>query len=149
MNWRHVLGVLAGVVIVFVLTLVIGLIIGIVLAIFLTEQGASAHQAVGQMDMAHLSTSLPILLLSLGVGSFIVLLGGLLAGWIAGTGQVMTGLATGIVSTLLSFPLFFLHPYPLWYEVVAIVLTIGPAAMGGYVARILASLRRVPLPAAS
>jgi len=149
MNWWHVLGVLAGVVIGFVLTLVLGLVWAVGMVIYFTAKGLSAHQAATQLDFAHLTASMPCLLATLGMGAFALLVGGLIAGLIGGTGQVMTGLVTGIVSTVVSIPFCFLYPYPAWYDVACVVVTIGPAAMGGYLARVLASLRRVPLPATS
>jgi hypothetical protein len=148
MTWRHFLGVFAGVVCGFVLSLAFGMVMGIGMLIYYTSQGASVHQATKQLDFAHLSASLPFLIATLSAGAFALLLSGFLAGWIGRTHPVLTGLVTGIVSTVLSLPFCFLYTYPLWYNVAGVVVTIGPAAMGGYLARVLASLRRAPLPAA-
>jgi hypothetical protein len=149
MNWRHVLGLFAGVVSGFFLTVALGIVWAVVMVLYYLSKGLSGYQAATQMDAAHLCASLPCLLATLGMGAFALLIGGLIAGWIARTGQVMTGLATGIVSTVISIPFFFWYPYPAWYDVACVVVTIGPAAMGGYLARVLASLRRVPLTAVS
>ena len=136
MSWRHVLGVFVSVVSAFVLTLALSALLGLAALAYFTVTNLTAQQ----MDFPHLSTSPPVLLASLGLGGFAMLVGGYIAGCIARTGQVVTGLITGIASTVLSIPFFFW--YPPWYDAACIVATVGPAAMGGYWARVTASSQR-------
>jgi len=145
MTWRHPLGVLAGMVSAFVITIALSVCMGLAALAYFTVTSLTARQ----MDFAHLSTSTPILLASLGLGAFALLLGGLFAGWIARSRQVLTGLATGVASIVFSIPFFFLYPYPAWYNVAAVAATLVPAAAGGYLARVFANVHRLPRPAAS
>jgi len=98
------------------------------------------------MDFAHLSASVPFLLGTLGLGAFAALLSGCLAAWIGRTYVFLTGLATGIAACVLSIPFAFFGTYPLWYNVAGIVVTLVPAAAGGYLAQLLPGARRVPPP---
>ena len=149
MTWRHLLGVFVGSVFAVVFCLAIGMAMGIVMLIYYTSQGATMLQATKHMDSAHLAASMPFLLSSLGGGAFASLLSGCLGAWISRTYPVLTGLATGIAACVLSLPFSYFGTYPLWYNVAGVIVTLLPAAMGGYLARVLASLRPVPLPAAS
>ncbi len=139
MKARHVLAVFAGSAISLILTLVFSVILGVVFIVYYTSTGMDVHAAAKQMDFAHLTQSVPLLLSTIGIGGFAMLVGGFIAGWIGRTAHVLTGLGTGILSTLVSIPFFFW--YPLWYDLVCVVATIGPAAMGGYVARIFVGPR--------
>jgi hypothetical protein len=149
MTWSHVLGVGVGSVFGLVFSLVLGMVMAIVILIYYMSMGAPLHQAVLQLNVAYLNGALFVLLSTLALGAFVMLLSGCLAAWLGRTYPVLIGLATGIATTVLSLPFCFFYTYPLWYNLAGVVVTIGPAAMGGYLARVLASLRRVPLPAAS
>ncbi|HEX4139170.1 MAG TPA: hypothetical protein VHY09_02405 [Candidatus Methylacidiphilales bacterium] len=147
MLWRRVLAVFVGVVSSFAITVVLSVVLGLLMLAYWTLCVLSLRGAARQMDFTHLTASVPFLLATLGLGGFALLIGGFLAGWVARSGQVMTGLTTGITSTVISIPFFFW--YPAWYDAACIVATIAPAAMGGYLARLMASLRHTPPPATS
>jgi hypothetical protein len=140
MSWRHVLAVFAGVFGSFVITLVLGMGLGLAMLAYSTAAGHSAGDAARQMDLAHMTASPAFLLVTLGLGLFAVLLGNFLACLIPPSGQVLTGLVSGIVSTVISIPLFFW--YPLWYDLACLPATIGPAATGGYLALLVTRSRR-------
>jgi hypothetical protein len=85
------------------------------------------------LDAAHLYKSIPLLLASLGIGGFFTVVGGLITAWMAKTHQVKNATVMGLVSIVLGLP--FWGSYPLWYNVIAVLVVLGAAATGGYFAK--------------
>ena len=135
MKGRHVLAIAVGVVGGFVLSLIVGLVMGAAMVAYYATQGMPMQKIAIQLNFAHLVSSIPFLLASLGGGGFALLVAGFVAGWIARSHQLVTGLILGAVSVVISVPFYFW--YPLWYNIVCIVFTIGPAAMGAYAAQVM------------
>jgi hypothetical protein len=124
--------VFIGVAIDFGLSLGVGLVLGIGLGIALYMEGVPPGEIASRLDLSH---SLSLLLMSLVLGGIAIFIGGFVTGWIAKFYEVKNALLAGLVSTVLSCP--FLGGYPAWYDVAAVLFTIVPSVLGGYVAKVI------------
>jgi len=101
--------------------------------VFLTQRGLSQDQGHDRMANEPL-----VMLGGLVVGLVAIAIGGFTTGRIAGHAEPLHGAGAGVVSVLVSLVLLVAGArvtQPLGYVIVAYVLTIPSAVLGGYVAK--------------
>jgi hypothetical protein len=112
-------------------------IIGGVIGVILVARGASPDEVNAQ------SQEPIVLVLSLALGLACTVLGGYVAGRVAGRSEVLHGGLVGALGAVLG--LAFVGLYPLWFNVAALVSVIPFAMLGGS----LAAVRRGSAPQAA
>jgi hypothetical protein len=127
---RKILGVFVGLVVDIVISLLLGLAMGIALAVYLATQGVSTHDMPTRLTA--LTHTTLMMLAQDGLGIFGTLVGGFLCGWIARSSRVTCGAIMGFCSCLAGVP--FWGSWPLWFNLLGVVLTLLMAVCGGWLA---------------
>jgi len=123
-------------------SLLTGVVIGVGLTVFYAAQGVPLKQITAQLSSEQLNNSFLMLFTSIGLGEISVLAGGFITGWMAKNHAVKNALITGSISAALG--LAFAGFYPIWYNILCVLLTPSIAALGGYIAQLLFGNRQSP-----
>lgn len=135
-------------------TMLVSTVLGVVLAMVAGVQhaggGIAPDSAQLETTVVALAHTLPMLLLSLVLGSMTTVLGGFVAAFIARRDEIWHALATGTL-VLLTGLLFITaehamagDQYPLWYIIVGLLLTFPCAMLGGWLCSLLRKKSLLP-----
>jgi hypothetical protein len=140
----RILAVVVGCLVDIVASTVAAVAFGMVAAVFLVMQGARLER------MQHLLADSPAMRLGgLLIGACGSILGGYVAAWMARQRELHHALATGIASLTIGIAMLllqFLSPIPVtqpvWITVIAFMLTVPAAILGGWLRRKVVSRKR-------
>ena len=118
--------VFLGLVVDIVGTVVVGLVLGALLGMYLISQGVAPDELSAQLeDPGYIVPGLV-------VGLSVTVLGGFIAGRVAGRSEVLHGGLVGMLGVVLGFPLMVF--YPEWYDAVSLITIIPCGMLGGRLA---------------
>lgn len=134
--------IIVGALVDVIVSILLGVPFAIILIAYHTSQGMTMAAATEQIQKeAH---SVLMLLASIGLGGTGSLVGGFVAGWMARHHRVTNGAGAGILSVLLS--VFAWSGYPLWFNLLGVVITVGLAASGAYLSHLIFGTQNPPAP---
>lgn len=80
-------------------------------------------------------SSIPLLLTTFVVGISFTVMGGYIAARIAKGYEVLNSVVVGVIDIIIGAFSFFEHTYPVWYQVLALLLAVPAAYLGGILAQ--------------
>ncbi len=134
MGRPRILAIVAGVITDILSSSVLQILFVILITIVLMAKGQTSKDVMADMTPGP-NASIPLLLALSGIGAVGSLLGGFVTGWIARHHRLFNAFLTGSISVLTA--VYFIKEYPIWYDCLGVVLTIGPAVAGGYFADLI------------
>ncbi len=110
------------------LTFISGIILAVVIIAAMSIKGVPLDQFESEIEQ-------PVfMILGMFIGMVCTFMGALAAGFIAKRAQVVHGLLVGLIAILIGLLTAFTSPF--WYNVVAFILVLPVAALGGWVSKL-------------
>jgi len=127
----NIKAIIAGFTADFFASLIFTILLTILVAVILSAKGF--HQSDIETKLVEVASGWPYMFLTMTVGLIFTIMGGYIAGRIAGSGEYFHSAAVGVINVLLG--LLFITQYPLLYAIAGILLPIPAALLGGNMAR--------------
>jgi len=130
--------VLIGWIVDFVLEFAGGLVLATALVVYVMYGSNNNHGHFDLPAYTRLSHSPPVLLISIVLGVGGSLIGGFVTGWIASTSRMKNAYALSIVELVFSVAFLpFMQSYPIWFDVLGTVVTVGFTILGGLISQLI------------